>query len=323
MTRVVIVGGGQNGSRHLQSLAASKEKLEIFVVDPSRSALDTCKLRFDSVKGETQSLLFLEEDYLSLPKSVDLAIIATGSRHRKAGLENFFDKSSACFLILEKFLFPNKSDYADVSQLIQRKGVHAWVNCNLRTMPIFQWIKRLLKLDSKLVLRINGSRWGLGCNSVHFMDLFSFFVDRHPDCYEILNIDLDEKVIASKRVGYIEFNGRIEIGCNEDRLVLDSEPNGTKPLVISIENDVNKWTLVKGLDQVLVSQIGSKSILKRAVTLPLQSEMTSKILDQLAITGTCDLPSWDIAFSYHLAFIEWVLRDFATKGHSFEDLMVT
>ena len=47
--KVVIIGAGNIGSRHLQALKAVKIPLEIFVIDPSQASLDLSKERYKSM----------------------------------------------------------------------------------------------------------------------------------------------------------------------------------------------------------------------------------------------------------------------------------
>ena len=52
------------------------------------------------------------------------------------------------------------------------------MNCPRRTITIFKHIKKKLNNFSEpLILRYTGSNWGMCSNSIHFVDLFFYFVN--------------------------------------------------------------------------------------------------------------------------------------------------
>ena len=81
----IVVGAGQIGKRHIQSLCFMESKLNIDVIDPSIESLNTVKkLIFDGVdmKLENKSLNYFQSmDNLKI--KYDFAIIATTSDIRK------------------------------------------------------------------------------------------------------------------------------------------------------------------------------------------------------------------------------------------------
>ncbi len=47
MKRIAVVGSGEIGSRHLQGLAKSKNKLSLYVVDSNNDSLELSKKRYN------------------------------------------------------------------------------------------------------------------------------------------------------------------------------------------------------------------------------------------------------------------------------------
>ena len=86
MTNIVLIGVGKLGSRHLQALSQIQiGDTNLFVVDPSISALNLGKERFNEMpsnKNITSVNYFTDLDNLSI-NEIDLAIVATTSEHRK------------------------------------------------------------------------------------------------------------------------------------------------------------------------------------------------------------------------------------------------
>jgi 3-hydroxyisobutyrate dehydrogenase-like beta-hydroxyacid dehydrogenase len=88
MNTVAVIGVGNLGFRHLESLYKSDMPLSLFAVDPSEAARERARsLAGGSSKGVTAVASIAE-----LPASLDLVIIATGadvrlgeSAHSRAG----------------------------------------------------------------------------------------------------------------------------------------------------------------------------------------------------------------------------------------------
>ncbi|WP_262055335.1 Gfo/Idh/MocA family oxidoreductase, partial [Legionella pneumophila] len=76
MKKIVIIGAGQLGSRHLQSLNLLNQEIEIDVIDPSLESLETAKNRFDATIQDVKHKISYSQ---SLPnhQTIDIAIIAS------------------------------------------------------------------------------------------------------------------------------------------------------------------------------------------------------------------------------------------------------
>jgi saccharopine dehydrogenase-like NADP-dependent oxidoreductase len=57
MNRILLVGAGQLGSRHLQGLARSENILEIHIVDPSEKNLEISISRFQEIDGYNKHVI--------------------------------------------------------------------------------------------------------------------------------------------------------------------------------------------------------------------------------------------------------------------------
>lgn len=82
MKNIVIVGSGQLGSRHLQGvLKYNKEKLAVYVMDPSQDALEVSKERATEV-DHNHELHFIT-NIQNYPKEAEVAIVATNFNVRE------------------------------------------------------------------------------------------------------------------------------------------------------------------------------------------------------------------------------------------------
>ena len=55
-------------------------------------------------------------------------------------------------------------------------------------------------------MEVTGGNRDIGCNSIHYIDLYSYLSENLTLNY---NFKLDKKLKKSKRKGFIEFNGQI------------------------------------------------------------------------------------------------------------------
>ena len=176
MYKIVIAGSGNIGSRHLQAFAHTSLAMQLFVVDPNKSSLEIAETRWnEAISGKVTNVevAFLQSAE-EIPDAIDVAIIATNSVIRKKVFEQLILKRKVTHVVFEKFLFQTIAEYEAVDVLLQSNGIKGWVNCPRRMYDIYSTLKNLLKNETSFEFQVTGSNWGLGCNSIHYLDLFSF-----------------------------------------------------------------------------------------------------------------------------------------------------
>ena len=308
---ILVVGSGQLGSRHLQSLIKSQTKLNIFVVDQSVESLALAKSRAAEIPNVSGSHISYHENLDEL-KATDffLTIIATSSKPRLSLLEEVIKRFQTQHIILEKFLFQDLESYKKAGSLIEINGLSVFVNCPLRTYPIFKEIKKQISLiKSPVKMHYIGGEWvSMGCNSIHYIDLLSYLANS-----ELLNINtsyVDSEIIPSKRPGFKEFTGTII--CNYT--------NGSYLKFVSLRgsNSDSIINICFGDEVFEIDELsgnykhykGTELINQSKYQIPYQSDLTHKVLEKLAIDGTCDLPKYDESSKHHKSFLKEMLSTY-------------
>src|SRR3989344_2483398 len=160
MYKIIIIGAGQIGSRHLQALKKVAIPLAITVVDPNPKSLKTAEGRYAAMP---MGKLHHKIEYLTeIPQnrgSIDLAIIATCSDVRAKITTELLKSARIKYLILEKILFNKKSDYRIVGELLRKHKTRAWVNIPLRVMPTYIKAREYFK-NQKISYILTGSKIG-------------------------------------------------------------------------------------------------------------------------------------------------------------------
>lgn len=300
--KIAVIGAGNIGSRHLQALANLKYEAEIYVVDPDKKALSTAKERYENIINNSSSPHTI--NYLSsfddLPNSLDFAIVATNSKVRQKVIEELVSKSSIKYMLLEKFLFPSLNQYSNVEKLIKRNQITCWVNCSRRAYPMYRAIKPLIREANKIRFQVSGSKWGLGCNAIHFLDFLSYLTDEYE--YILDNRYLDQEILKSKRPGFIEFSGSILGSSVNNRIQFEitSYNYGAIPINILIDSDTCRIWVDEREGKILISS--AKDDWKSKVgyfQITKQSELTNILIEQILSSNSCDLPTYEESCKLH------------------------
>ena len=175
MSKIVLVGAGNIGSRHLQALALLERDADIQVIDPYQPSLDLSKKRFEEVSERTHEFhVSYELDIANAWKDADLAIVATSSGPRRKIVEQLVSATNIKRMLLEKVLFQSVRDLYEVEELFRLKGIQAWVDCGRRNSSFYQHLHDELAGESMVNMIVDDGEWGLGCNSLHMLDLYAF-----------------------------------------------------------------------------------------------------------------------------------------------------
>ena len=305
MIHCAIIGAGQIGSRHLQALCHLEEPTRIDLVDPSDESLQTACDRYEEVVSTEQGTeLYYHHSPDDLPDTLDIVIVATNSFVREKVIRDVTRKCAVKNLILEKVLFQKKNHYIEIDTFLKEFSIPTWVNCWMRTTSLYKQIKSVMNLNDPIQMKIEGSKWGIGSNSIHFIDLFSYF-SRCND-FKFVEIQLENIVLDSKRKGYKEFIGRLE-GRNSrgDSLELICTNEGDGPYTIKIQNGPEEYFVTfNSLDHIDFKSSNGLSSHIGKVTLPYQSEMTNIWVKDILIKGSCDLPTYSNFLNLHLEVIQ-------------------
>lgn len=309
----VIVGAGELGSRHLQGMLKCTHPQEVYVVDPSLEALTLAQRRASEVE-HSHSIHYLTSQNL-VPDSVDVAIVATTSKVRFGATYDLLANRRVRYLILEKVLFPRLHEYGAMKRVIESRGeLKVWVNHPRRMLSHYQRIKSDLHgVNGNLVINVVGSRWGLGCNGLHFLDLVAFLCNSDLDILD--SSFISDSIEESKRQGYCEFSGTLK-GRMRDGTVFSITSFGSKSpqaITVSIDSPTIRWFVIEGGSapgtfRLLVDN--SLKVERGAVDLRYQSSLTTSIVEDLCQLGICRLPTYEEVYQAHYRFVSLFLEKY-------------
>ena len=282
---IIIVGAGQLGQRHLQSLAAFASVETLYVIEPSSDARLQAKERFMQVSGhETKQLHFTDFTELKLNSvKIDAAIIATLSCDRVAVLSDVLSLGIH-YILCEKVLFQSVADYQEALRLTNEKKAHVYVNHILRYTPQFMEIKHHISTKIQPVtMCVEAGDAGFGCNVIHTLDIFEYLTGHH---LLELQAEINRPFLHNKRgAGFIEFTGNAQGKTGEGDIIEVRYAGNLSTL------PVIKITV--GDDHFIVDQQAGTYTKNGNISpfaMPMVSALTSQIMLDI-VAGTCVLPT--------------------------------
>jgi hypothetical protein len=315
---IIIVGGGNIGSRHMQAFAMATLPLDLYIIDPSEHSLEVCKTRWKEVKGNenNQATLICQTDFTGLPSEVSLAIIATNAQHRFKAFHQLSDVTKINYLILEKFLFNDPHEYALTEAIIQKKNITAYVNCARRLYEGYHFAKQKLATQEGLMhLTIQGDNWGMGSNAIHFLDLFCYLADDTLATCEYKDMAHTE-IIPSKREGYVELFGTLTATTKAGHsLKLTCNPGTFSEIKLSSQKGSHSMEILEKGGKCYVAVDGAAAV---DFHIPFQSQLTNACFERLVKGERMELTSYLKAVGPHLKFLEAVSMVAKTKGYTEE-----
>ena len=281
MKKILIIGFGNIGKRHFESIYKSKYSIKL---------IDTQINQFDFLIKKkitlTKNITF-QKNFSNLSDFYDLVIIATSSENREKIIEKLLLKTNFKNIILEKIVFQRMESYNYYIKKFKRLKINCWINCPNRSFKVYNKLKKNLNAKKPIVMIVSGNNWGLACNFVHFTDLFYYLINYND--FKNIDINLEKKIIKSKRPGYIEFNGTIKIVSKNNDILIIHHGNEMEELNLKIiqnglffDNDYSKPTA-----HLRKNKINSKI----DFVIPLMSQTTSIILKDIFSKNSCNLPS--------------------------------
>jgi hypothetical protein len=201
--KILIVGCGNMGTAHLTSFLKAKSKYHITIIDKI-SIIKKLRNKF--------SKSFIEfQNKLPKKKSYDLAVIATGSKERFLVSSMIIKNNSIKEILLEKFIFLKKVDYAKFDILLNSKKIKCYVNCWGTTLSRLLNFPKMINKKKTINVTINN-----GCyltNLIHILNLIFDGIGLREinDCKLII-----DKVIKSKAKSYDEILGKLSFNTKDN-----------------------------------------------------------------------------------------------------------
>lgn len=300
MRSIIILGAGNIGSRHLQGLSDLEFSSHIHVVDPDSKSLFLSQKRWDDLDCNRHVISYHSSIKEINKKEVSVAIIATPSSVRRDVFEDLIEHCDVESIIFEKFLFQVERDYHEVASSLRRNGINAWVNHPRRYFQIYKNIED--SIDNEPVnVSVSGTQWGLGCNAIHYADLFGWLTGSKELIWD--NSSLENRLLEAKRNNFVEFAGTLSANDTAGNILSLTCFEGQEPYkTVRISTPTQQW-IINPLEQegVHITREKGEWVSKNIpAEIPYVSELTGEIVGEIIQNKTSDLPTYSKSKAYHL-----------------------
>ncbi|MCG6167606.1 Gfo/Idh/MocA family oxidoreductase [Leptospira sp. FAT2] len=293
---ILTIGFGSIGSRHIQSLVDSVSELNrIYILELSDESYEQSIKRISLNLAKVIRIRDLSE---LGEKTVELCIIATTADVRyDVMMELLNTKVSVKYMLLEKVVFQSLDQFERAIMKMKAKNIATFVNFVYRYYPNMILLKEKLKEKSKrLSMQVIAGDIGLGCNAIHYMDLFEYLTNSKISEYSSL---LNESPKPHKRGSrFREYTGVLNyknsIGDNLF-LYFDSSNDFAPTVKIDIETSLYLFSEGERSEyQYKVGQIPEK----RKYHMTPTSQLTASIFRDMQLSK-CNLPLLEETYRTH------------------------
>ena len=291
--KVLIVGFGNMGARHLQSILNEFKKVEAHVLELNRTVfLNNLKM----IKVNEKKVIH-HKDFNTIPKKMDFCVVATPSEPRFDIVNKLLEFEIDKFL-LEKVVFQNDFQFGNILNKIENSNKQIYCNFVSRYYINFVELKQSLK-GKKITMIINGDDFGFACNTLHFIDLFEYFTDSKS---RIINSEISKDLRSNKRgVNYVELNGKLKSVTDKgDKFFIKndlSKSNGMDLFIVTEDNF--HFFNYKNKTHKIINFNGVKEF---DFQIKYTSELTAEIYKDM-LNNNCLLPDLKQTRSSHLQFL--------------------
>jgi hypothetical protein len=306
---ICIVGAGQLGSRYLQGLARIDSALKIYVVDPSDASLATAQRRWVEAGGShsphrVEWVSLIEP----LSKPIDVVIISTSAFERASLISSISKSTSPRYWIIEKVLAQSSAE-VEIIKMDIANASGAWVNTPRRLTDWHRKLKTQFAGHGPLCVTKQGMLWGLACNSIHFIDLVSWWTGESLLAIDTSRVNSDW--IQSKRAGYFEVAGTLvaEFSGGSKLFMTSSLDRCEESLEVSLING-DSWLIDE--TEGLAKNVKGIKLFGR---LEYQSDLTAPMVTGILDTGTCALPTFEESAKQHCIFLDAMLTHWNRTGY--------
>lgn len=207
MVRIIIIGIGNIGKRHLQAISNLSIEFEVFCYDKMKTAMysvpDFCAN--NNIKIKNLHYLYSINDVEKKINNTTIVILSATSKNRIDTLKMVLNKNPLS-IIAEKPLVQNLTDYEQIMRISKKNKVPIYINFIARVQPFYQKIYEDVKEEKEFVFYANMPKWGISTVGIHQFDLLCWLF--RVNSYKMVASNL-KSIYETKRKGFYDMVGSI------------------------------------------------------------------------------------------------------------------
>ena len=312
--KVLLVGCGQVGSRHLQAVSSLNEVSEIHIVDSNSKSIDLAKTLLGEVPDINRKIKFkLFKELSDDSREGDIFIVATLAKGRCELVKQIENKLNYKNFLIEKIASQSVREYLDLLQFCEKKELSVWVNCQMRSYKIHKYIKSLLDPSEPIIFGNFGGNLGLACTGIHYADLFLFY-DGSKEIKSACS-NIDNILHPSKRGKDIYDLSGMLCGYSKkgNRCIISYGKTDMGPDYVSIVSSRYKFIVDNYITTAAFESRADSNWTWRRVPIKekyLVSLMSKRVVFDIFKKGTCNLPTLSECLPAHKYILSELLPHF-------------
>lgn len=311
--KILLVGCGQLGTRHLQSMASMEEVAEIQVVDINSSSFELGKLRLKEMADLNPKIqINWTVDLNKISSSWDLCVVATQAKGRSELIKRIASSGRVTNFLIEKIVTQSLEEYEDLLRFADNLRLSIWVNCKTRTYQIHKYIKSRLDVEQPILFYVIGGNHGLANNGIHEADLFVYY----DEAREILPLGkrIDPFLHPSRRGPDVyDLSGTLcGYTSKGSILMLSFAPHSGSPDQISIVGSQSRF-IIDHFQKFAYESYAKEDWRWKKITIGedwMVSTMTKAFVRDILQKRGCELPNLQECFVAHKFILNELNDDF-------------
>ena len=298
----LIVGFGGMGCRHAQSLINSYSDSLVYIYEPND---DIYKQNLNLIGQSLNKNIKRLQNFNEIKSKIDFCVVATSSGPRFEILKELLNYEIPYFLV-EKVVFQSNNQFQEIQKLVGDKKIY--VNFVNRYFKNYTDIKQDINNHS-FTMDVIGGDFGLGCNSLHYFDLFKYFGGIEPS---LSKFNLSENVNGNKRGNiYKEVEGQISIlGKKGSVLNISSDLTRQGDVEIILKYSNKTHVINEGLSKHI--QFSTDNIITEPLLIQYTSSLTASIYKDI-LEDNCLLPVMSDTRDIHSILFESINKSLKLK----------
>ena len=298
----LIVGFGGMGCRHAQSLINSYSDSLVYIYEPND---DIYKQNLNLIGQSLNKNIKRLQNFNEIKSKIDFCVIATSSGPRFEILKELLNYEIPYFLV-EKVVFQSNNQFQEIQKLVGDKKIY--VNFVNRYFKNYTDLKQDINNHS-FTMDVIGGDFGLGCNALHYFDLFKYFGGIEPS---LSKFNLSENVNGNKRGNiYKEVEGQISIlGKKGSILNISSDLTRQGDVEIILKYSNKTHVINEGLSKHI--QFSTDNIITEPLLIQYTSSLTASIYKDI-LEDNCLLPVMSDTRDIHSILFESINKSLKLK----------
>ena len=296
--KIILIGCGNIGSRHLQAIAKLPYGIKVDIVEPNDDAQTLGKSRLNEISfNKTDHEFHWYKSINELTSPGDITIVTTHSVGRVDLIIELMGKGNKRFLI-EKMVCQSVNEYNHLLDEIKNHDGKGWVNITPRCFESYHKIKDLLPKEKIVDFSVKtNSKNGLGTNAIHYIDLFSWLIEDNKITLD--GKSLSNELLDNKRGSNLkEFSGIITGTANSgSSLTISFLPELHDEIIVEITTDSMKFTIDETNGKITTLGITNNDSLD--FTYEHVSYTSTQIIDNILKDDNCQLPTLNYSLNVH------------------------